>query len=65
MGDRSAIAWTDATWNPVTGCSMVSPGCEHCYAATLSHRYGWTTKPWTAPNAAENVVLHPERLDAP
>ena len=31
MGDRSAIEWTDATWNPTTGCTKVSPGCAHCY----------------------------------
>jgi len=65
MGDKTGIKWTDATWNPVTGCSHVSAGCEHCYAETLSLRYGWSKKPWTAPNAAENVVLHPERLDQP
>lgn len=61
----TAIEWTDATWNPVTGCSKVSPGCAHCYAETLSHRWQWTTKPWTPENAAENVVLHPERLSKP
>lgn len=43
MSDRSAIEWTDATWNPVTGCSKVSRGCEHCYAETLSHRYRGST----------------------
>ncbi len=61
----SAIEWTDETWNPVTGCSRVSPGCEHCYAETLSLRRGWSKKPWTSQNAAENVVLHPERLEKP
>jgi protein gp37 len=65
MGDRTAIEWTDATWNPVTGCSHVSEGCRHCYAEALSLRRGWSTKPWTARNAAENVVLHPERLTQP
>ena len=65
MSDKTAISWTDATYNPVTGCSKVSPGCEHCFAEALSHRYGWTTKPWTMPNAAENVQLHPDRLDQP
>lgn len=65
MGDKSNIHWTDASWNPVTGCSRVSEGCRHCYAETLSLRYGWTKKPWTAPNAPENVVLHPERLELP
>jgi protein gp37 len=33
MGDGSAIEWTDATWNPVVGCTHISPGCDHCYAA--------------------------------
>lgn len=65
MGDRSAIEWTEATWNPVTGCSKVSPGCAHCYAETLSRRFGRTKKPWTPANATENVVTHPERLDQP
>lgn len=32
MGDRTGIAWTDATWNPLRGCSRVSEGCRHCYA---------------------------------
>lgn len=61
----TAIEWTDQTWNPVTGCSKVSPGCAHCYAETLSLRFGWSKKPWTPENAAENVVLHPERLNKP
>lgn len=65
MGDRSAIEWTDATWNPVTGCSKVSPGCANCYAETLSLRFGWTPGPWTPANAAENVKLRPERLRQP
>src|SRR5829696_5748407 len=38
MGDRSSIEWTEATWNPVTGCDRVSPGCDHCYALTLAKR---------------------------
>jgi protein gp37 len=65
VGDRSAIEWTEATWNPVTGCSKVSPGCAHCYAETLSHRFGRTTKPWTPANARENVTTHEERLEQP
>lgn len=36
MGDRTGIIWTDATWNPVTGCTEVSPGCDHCYARALA-----------------------------
>jgi protein gp37 len=65
VSDKSAIEWTDATWNPVTGCSKVSPGCAHCYAERLSTRFGKTTKPWTPDNAVENVVLHEERLGVP
>ena len=65
MADKSAIEWTEATWNPVTGCSKVSPGCAHCYAETLSRRFGHSQLPWTPANAAENVVLHPERLTVP
>lgn len=39
MSDRSAIEWTDATWNPVTGCTQVSPGCDNCYALTFAERF--------------------------
>jgi len=38
MGVSTGIEWTDATWNPVTGCTRVSAGCDHCYAATLANR---------------------------
>ena len=38
MSDKSNIEWTDATWNPVTGCSEVSPGCDHCYAKVIAER---------------------------
>jgi protein gp37 len=38
MGDRSAIEWTDATWNPIVGCSIVSPGCTNCYAMSMAAR---------------------------
>lgn len=38
MGDNSAIQWTDATWNPTTGCTKISQGCKNCYAETLSKR---------------------------
>lgn len=38
MGDKSSIEWTEATWNPTTGCDRTSPGCDHCYALTLSRR---------------------------
>src|SRR5690348_388289 len=77
MGDKTNIDWTakrdeqgnviakGATWNPIHGCSKVSPGCAHCYAETLSLRYGWSKQPWTPEHAAKNVVLHPERLELP
>lgn len=63
--EKTAISWTDSTWSPVTGCSHVSRGCEFCYAETLSLRFGWSKKSWTAVNASENVVLHPDRLRIP
>jgi protein gp37 len=63
MGTK--IRWTNETWNPTTGCSRVSAGCARCYAEQLSLRFGWSEKPWTARNAAANVVLHPERLRKP
>ena len=68
---NTAIEWTDATWNPITGCSKVSEGCRNCYAAALAPRLaamgqdGYTNLPWTKPNAPRNVKLHPSRLDGP
>lgn len=67
------IEWTHLpgykgdTWNPVTGCSKVSPGCAHCYAETLAltrlkgHR-GYDGLPWTPQNAEANVLVRPDRL---
>jgi protein gp37 len=65
VGERSGIEWTEATWNPVAGCSKVSPGCAHCYAEALSLRFGYSQLAWNEANARENVVLHPERLEQP
>ena len=70
MSDTTGIEWTNATWNPVTGCSKVSPGCAHCYAETLAltrlaGKPGYPGLPWTPENAERNVVLHPDRLDLP
>ena len=71
MGDKSGIEWTDATWNPLIGCSKVSPGCANCYAETLTARYagqkGWPEefRPWTPENAEFNVRLRADRLDQP
>src|SRR5260370_7639547 len=39
MGESSAIEWTDATWNPVRGCTKISDGCKHCYAETFAERF--------------------------
>jgi protein gp37 len=39
MSLGSRIEWTDATWNPVRGCTKISPGCEHCYAETFAERF--------------------------
>lgn len=39
MSLQSAIEWTDATWNPVRGCTKISPGCKHCYAETFAERF--------------------------
>lgn len=39
MSDGSTIEWTEATWNPVRGCTKVSPGCKHCYAETFAERF--------------------------
>jgi len=39
MSKGSSIEWTDSTWNPVTGCTKVSPGCDHCYAETFAERF--------------------------
>lgn len=38
MAKKSSIEWTEMTWNPVTGCTKISPGCKHCYAATMANR---------------------------
>ena len=65
MGTQTSIAWTDSSWNPITGCSKVSSGCANCYAERLSLEKGWSDVPWTKRNARENVTLHPERLDHP
>ena len=61
MADKTGIEWTDATWNPVTGCTKVSEGCDHCYAETIAHRFAGTK---AYPNGFD-VTLRPERLDQP
>jgi protein gp37 len=39
MSEHSSIEWTDATWNPIRGCTKISPGCAHCYAETFAERF--------------------------
>ena len=72
MGDRSAIEWTDATWNPATGCTKISAGCDNCYAERLANgrlydRY--TDRAPANPRADDTdgfaVRLWPERMDQP
>jgi protein gp37 len=52
MGDRTGIEWTDATWNPLRGCSRVSDGCRHCYAETVAARFSGEGQPYAG-------LIHP------
>ena len=63
MADRSAIEWTEATWNPVTGCDQVSPGCAHCYAKTFAER--WRGVPGHPYEQGFDLRLWPDRLAQP
>jgi protein gp37 len=72
VGDKSGIEWTDATWNPTTGCDRISPGCDHCYALTMAARlkgmgsakYQADGNPRTSgPGFA--LTEHPSTLDQP
>jgi protein gp37 len=60
---KSTIEWTNETWNPVTGCTEVSPGCDHCYAKTFAER--WRGVPGHPFERGFDLTLRPERLDAP
>jgi protein gp37 len=63
MSDKSAIEWTDATWNPVRGCTQVSPGCAHCYAKAFSERFrGVPGHPF---GQGFDLRLVPEKLSLP
>ena len=63
MSDRSLIEWTDATWNPVRGCSKISPGCKHCYAERFAERFrGVKGHPF---EQGFDVRLVPEKLADP
>jgi protein gp37 len=59
----SAIEWTEATWNPVTGCDKVSPGCAHCYAETFAER--WRGIPEHPYEQGFALKLWPQRLEQP
>lgn len=63
MSDRSAIEWTEASWNPTTGCSKVSPGCAHCYAETFSER--WRGVPGHPYEQGFDLKVWRSRLDLP
>ena len=63
MADSSSIEWTHSTWNPVTGCTKVSAGCDHCYAERFSERFrGVTGHPF---QSGFDLTLRPERIDQP
>lgn len=63
MSSNSDIEWTDATWNPVTGCTKVSPGCSHCYAETFAERFrGVEGHPY---EQGFDLKLWSERLELP
>lgn len=63
MGADSAIEWTDATWNPVTGCDKISPGCKFCYAERLASRLHAMGNPRYANRF--DVTIHHDQLDLP
>jgi len=63
MADNSQIEWTDATWNPVSGCTKISLGCDHCYAERFSERFrGVKGHPF---ENGFDLTLKPSRLDQP
>lgn len=72
MSDKSAIEWTEATWNPTTGCDRTSPGCDHCYALTLARRlqamgnpkYQVDGDPRTS-GPGFGIAIHKDQLDLP
>lgn len=63
MADSTSIEWTDATWNPVTGCTKISSGCDHCYAERFSERFrGTAGHPF---ETGFDLTLRPARLEQP
>jgi len=63
MSVKSTIEWTNSTWNPVTGCTKVSPGCKHCYAETFAER--WRGIPGHHFEQGFDLRLWTDRLDMP
>lgn len=63
MSKGSHIEWTDSTWNPVTGCTKVSPGCDHCYAQTFAERFRGVKG--HAFEKGFDLTLRPERIHQP
>src|SRR6056297_2114648 len=63
MSTNTGIEWTDQTWNPVTGCSKISPGCQNCYAEKLAKRLQAMGNP-RYQNGFE-VTLHQDKIDEP
>lgn len=63
MSDHSSIEWTDSTWNPVTGCTKISAGCDNCYAERFAERFrGVEGHPY---ESGFDLRLRPERLEQP
>lgn len=63
MAEKSSIEWTDATWNPVRGCTKISPGCKHCYAEVFAERFrGVPNHPY---GQGFDLRLVPEKLEEP
>ncbi|MCB1638694.1 MAG: DUF5131 family protein, partial [Thiothrix sp.] len=76
MGDKTGIGWTEATWNPTTGCDRVSPGCDRCYALSLAARHRVNPKMievgkyqrdghWRTSGPGFGVDVRPDVLDQP
>lgn len=63
MADGSAIEWTDATWNPVTGCTKITPGCDNCYASRFAER--WRGVPGHPFENGFDLTLRRERIGQP
>ncbi|MWN95971.1 DUF5131 family protein, partial [Escherichia coli] len=63
MGDNSGIEWTESTWNPITGCTKITAGCDNCYAHRFAERFrGVPGHPFFN---GFDLTLKPDRLDQP